>query len=297
VARCSRYSWLRIENATSMAFLRGASRYRGPSRGFLFPPPALRFAHTVLPGLYPSLPSMRSWALSGALRHSPSPNAHCLVSSPHAATSRQQLAVSAVDRVASRLDHDSSAEAVSSSAPMKLIYRTLEQLRGQFCWGARFYRESGLAIDLGKPHLSIRQPYETSSDSELVQRMASYRDVIARGDWFLLIWFGRWRLTLTDSPPVTNSSSYRRINQSLTTLNGQRFVGGTISKSDGATAFYFDLGAQLEINGSDIDTGELWTLYKPSRAWLQVRNDGNYSHANVRRGSRWRPIHESVSVF
>jgi len=75
--------------------------------------------------------------------------------------------------------------------------------------------------------------------------MSSYRMVQPEGEWALWLNTQRWRLTLPDIPPVTGSSSYRRIRMGMSRLEGQKLLAASVNPATGKTHIVFDLGGTL----------------------------------------------------
>lgn len=128
---------------------------------------------------------------------------------------------------------------------------------------------------------------ETRARSSRVKRRLSYRRVVPRGRWQLAILCGRWRLTLRDQAPVTADSDDEEMREALSCLDGQKLTRVRIERARGATRLEFDLGAVLEIAGSDCDDGDMLTLYRPRDYVVSVRADGRFSHYPGSRGPPW----------
>jgi hypothetical protein len=174
---------------------------------------------------------------------------------------------------------------------MAIIDETFDRLHGMPCWKVEWEPALGLKLSFGAPQLRVREPHASDSSSDLVRRLASYRTVSLRGEWWLWVWVGRWHVELRDAPPVTASSSRRRIGQSLAFLDGQRLVDVAIRSTDGATTLRFDLGGAVRIQGSFSEDGEMWSLYKPGGYVLSVRSNGQFSHGRVTQTQRhWLAI-------
>jgi hypothetical protein len=173
---------------------------------------------------------------------------------------------------------------------MGIIERTFLRLRGKPCWKVEWEPSLGLKLSFGAPRMFIREPHDSDSSSGKVRRLMSYRTVIVRGEWWLWVWLGRWQVRLHDAPPVSTSSSRRRICQSLCFLDGQRLVDVAIRSTDGTTTLGFDLGGVVRIRGSFGDEGEMWSLYKPGGYVLSTRSDGQFSHNRGNQVHRWLPI-------
>jgi hypothetical protein len=138
---------------------------------------------------------------------------------------------------------------------------------------------TNLSMNFGKPSLKIREPFDTTSRSEVVQRLAARRRITLRGQWRLWLWCCYWKLSVNDKVLATGSSSARRIERAAACLDGQKLTGVRVNPSTGATRFAFDLGAVLDCRrfekGRD---DELWLLYEPSGFVLSVHGNGTFCH-------------------
>jgi hypothetical protein len=134
-------------------------------------------------------------------------------------------------------------------------------------------------MNFGKPSLDIREPYSSASTSETVRRHASRRLVTVRGEWWLWIYYCKWRVTSGDLELATSSSSLRRIERATAQFEGQKLVSVAVEPATGATRFAFDLGCVLHCRRwkGDYDA-KLWMLYKPSGYVLSVYGNGTFSH-------------------
>ncbi|MGO8746678.1 MAG: hypothetical protein ACLQNE_11875 [Thermoguttaceae bacterium] len=161
----------------------------------------------------------------------------------------------------------------------KIIERSVQPLYGQPCWGLSYDRIVNLSMNFGKPSLRVREPYNTDSKSNAVQRMAARRQVTVCGQWWLWIYRCYWRLTSGELELATGSSSIRRIERAKAQLDGQKLVLVEVEPATGATRFDFDLGCVLHCRRADPDNdAALWMLYKPSGYVLSVHGNGTFSH-------------------
>jgi len=162
----------------------------------------------------------------------------------------------------------------------KVFFRAFQSLYGQPCWGLRHGRYSNLLMNFGRPSLHVREPFNTNSESEPVQRMAARRQVTVRGEWRLSLFCCYWRLSANGLHQLASgSSSFRRIERAIAELNGQELVSVEVEPATGATRFAFDLGCVLDCRRFERDTEDpLWLLYKPSGYVLSVHGNGTFSH-------------------
>jgi hypothetical protein len=162
---------------------------------------------------------------------------------------------------------------------MNIIGRSFQSLYGKPCWGLRYCRQLNLSMNFGKPSLHIREPFHSSSKSEVVRRVMARRQVTVRGQWWLWVLCSYWRLTSEGVELATGSSSHRRIERAMAQLKGQALVGVDVQPRTGATRFMFDLGCVLQCRRFQRDSdAELWMLYKPSGYVLAVHGNGTFSH-------------------
>lgn len=173
---------------------------------------------------------------------------------------------------------------------MTPVDRAFRPLLGLPCWGVEWNAQTGLWLEFGNPRLTIHEPSGGTARSERVRRMSAYRRVAVHGRWSLAVMCGRWTLKLRDQAGVTAESEGSDRSTALRYLDGQRLVSADVGAADGATRLVFDLGAELTIDGSDCDEGEMWTLYKPRHTVLSVRSDGTYGSGSSAKSRRWLPL-------
>ena len=181
---------------------------------------------------------------------------------------------------------------MAALSQVSLIANSFRPLLGLPCWGLRFDGNTGLWLQFGPPHLRIQEPRVIRSGSARVRRLLSHRLVTVSGRWTLAIFCGRWRLKLQKRSSVSQSTSYERIRVAIALLDGQKLKQLEVKSLRGHTVLEFDLGAVLEVKGSDCDDGEMWTLYKPQNYALSIRQTGEYSHGPASRESKWRAIRD-----
>lgn len=162
---------------------------------------------------------------------------------------------------------------------LRVIDRSFQPLYGHPCWGLRYDRNLNLSMNFGNPSLYVREPFQTDSKSEAVQRMAACRHITIRGKWWLWIYCCYWRLTSDGLSLATGSSSIRRINRATAQLEGQKLVSAKVEPKTGATLFAFDLKCVLHCRRFERDSDAvLWMLYKPNGYVLSVHGSGAFSH-------------------
>ena len=181
-----------------------------------------------------------------------------------------------------------------------VIPKTFEQLYGQPCWGLHDDSQLNLSINFGQPSLDIREPFQTSSNSEIVRRMAARRCVTVRGEWWLWFHSSYWRISSQNQRLATSSSSDKQIDRAMRHLDGQKLISAQVHPKTGATRFVFDLGGVLECRRFERDSDrELWNLYKPSGYVLCVYGNGTFTHqrgTTARQAAHHRRISDGRTI-
>lgn len=137
----------------------------------------------------------------------------------------------------------------------------LATLSGRMAWSARRGYGTFLTMEFGSPHIKTREPINVSpeADPEHSARMARRR-VFIEGDWHFWIQHANWTLR-TASHLATNTQSYSAmIDQAMQELDGQILESYDISGFPEKFSLRFDLGAMLDIGGSDRTGDELWSI-------------------------------------
>jgi hypothetical protein len=163
--------------------------------------------------------------------------------------------------------------------PTNLVERSFKPVYGLPCWGIDPDTQLGLSMHFGKPSLDIREPFPTNAKGEPAQRLAASRRVTVHGQWWLLMNSCYWRLSSHFDPPVTSSTSFRKMERPAKFLDGQKLVSVTLHPETGATRFTFDLGCVLDCRRIGKDSADaLWSLYKPNGYVLSVCGNGTIVH-------------------
>ena len=182
------------------------------------------------------------------------------------------------------------------SPPRSLLARSLRDLTGEYCWGARWDRNTDLWLQFGPAHLWVQGEWwdKRSPGGRYPSSRRAYRLVTPRGAWTFAVLAARWRLMLPDVEPVSYSGPSRVVREwALKRLCGQSLTEASVDPSTGFTRLVFDLGAVLEIRRQSAPWDmEMWLLYRPRGFVLAVRGTGEYHHG---RGTstalpRWRAI-------
>jgi hypothetical protein len=174
---------------------------------------------------------------------------------------------------------------------MRTVDQLLHPLVGELCWQARWDNQLGLDLNFGRPSLRIRKPYHTRSKARVVRAAAARRLVTVRGEYWLWILMGRWRITLPDHRRATAVASIWTKDIVCNHFQGEVVTSFEVAPETGRTQLRFDLGSTLDIwRPRECPEEELWSLYTPGGWVLTVRGDGTYSHGRASARDRWQPI-------
>jgi len=159
---------------------------------------------------------------------------------------------------------------------VRRIRTSLGRLYGLPCWGVKRGYGSFLTLEFGRPHVHVREPYQSTAKSRRVREAAAGRLVTVHGDWHLWIYCCDWRV-FHGSRLVGDSDSNRRADRAARYLNGQKLVKAQVVPRGMRTSFEFDLGGRLETKPFD-RTREQWLLYEPNGNVLIIRANRRYSY-------------------
>lgn len=152
---------------------------------------------------------------------------------------------------------------------------------GKPCWNVRPGYGSAFMMEFGEPHLRVREPIVSNSESEKVRRSLARRQVTIKGDWTLLVEFCGWRV-FRDGAAVIDSDTFIDADPStervlVDALQGQKLTDVRANGAAGTSRFAFDLGSLVETFAS-------WTgapfgdwMFFTSGHTLSYRTDGRYS--------------------
>ena len=148
------------------------------------------------------------------------------------------------------------------------------------CWRVHHHAMLGLDLSFGSPHLEVHDPRESKSKKKSIRELFARRRVYVKASCWLWIRCARWTITLADGRRATWSTSARKRQAVLTSLEGEKVVRVVIEPETGRTTFLFDLGGLLKVERfRKVSDDTLWTLYKPNRYCFSLRSDGHYCHA------------------
>jgi hypothetical protein len=179
---------------------------------------------------------------------------------------------------------------------MSIIDDIFSPIYGKPCWNFQQGYGSFLTLEIGEPHLKIREPHRTTAQaSEGVRKRAARRSVYVYGEYHLWIYLCDWRIYSHGQLLARSDATRRVIKQATCELDGQALIHVSIDESF-LSVFEFDLGGRLEASpnveayGSD---AELWKLFEPSGEVFSLRSDRQYSHmpGNTPRDEEiWQPL-------
>jgi hypothetical protein len=159
------------------------------------------------------------------------------------------------------------------------LRRAFTPVIGLPAWNVRKGHGSFLTLELGPPHLVVREPIVTSPGAdEAVRAALRRRRVHPRGAWHLWIYCCQWRALANGTEVAWSEASDDQIDAAAAELDGQVLTAVTADPLLGTSAFSFDLGGSLHTwphSGARKD--EQWMLYMESGEVFAYRGDGCYS--------------------
>jgi hypothetical protein len=171
--------------------------------------------------------------------------------------------------------------------------RAFAKIYGKPCWGVKQGYGSFLTLELGKPHLEIREPIVASPQAtKRVRAILENRGAVTHGDWHLWIYCCDWELLHKGKSFGSSSSSDARIQRAASFLNGEKLVRFALLPRGMHSIFEFDLGSILKTSPFS-EKHEQWLLYEPTGKVLSLRADKRYSHAprnHPENKTKWKSI-------
>lgn len=157
-----------------------------------------------------------------------------------------------------------------SRRDLSIIEGVFRPIYGRPCWGVNYERYLNLSLHFGPPHLIIREPHSTASQSSAVRRNAARRLVTVGGRWWLWIFTSYWRLSY-NGVVISNQRRYDsgKVRNMLCDLEGQKLIRVRVNPKNSSTRFEFDLGAKLDVWKLDDDT--VYDLLDPLRQFAAAR--------------------------
>ncbi len=162
---------------------------------------------------------------------------------------------------------------------MDIIQENFAEIIGKPCWGLIYDRQTNLSLNFGNPFLKIEEPFKSKSKLPDIRAHFESRRIFVESDYFLRIYFARWKIIYNQVTLATNRSSFLAITKAIGNLQGQVLERVTVNKNTGLTRFEFDLGSILLVQRwSPKETDELWIFSKPDNYYLTVYSNGFYSY-------------------
>jgi hypothetical protein len=130
--------------------------------------------------------------------------------------------------------------------PTQQVQDLFKPLLGQFAWNVDGGVGSMLTLEFGAPHILVREPRVPSpGGSERVRRHLRRRHVSVVGDWHLWIQYCDWKISVADGSCDSENFDWRRPDECLGDLDGQRLIGVGVGSLPNSWKFEFDLGGAL----------------------------------------------------
>jgi hypothetical protein len=158
------------------------------------------------------------------------------------------------------------------------------------CWQVRWDNQVGLDLNLGAPHLVVREPHSSTSGSARVRALAGRRRVHLHGTHWLWIAAEAWGIRLPDGTVARRSSSARQCDIACARLTGEQLTEVRIDLRCGATEFHFDLGGVIRVRcprgWGDEPDDELWMLHGPRKRCVAVFAGATYAFGSTVRSDK-----------
>jgi hypothetical protein len=172
-------------------------------------------------------------------------------------------------------------------------------LFGKPCWGVSRVHGSILSFQFGRPRLTIREPFVSSSPSAKVRRLSARRLIKPVGDWNLAVLACHWRVVAFGATLADDGCKLGEIASAIEAIDGQKLIGLKLDAGSRQTLFSFDLGATLETWPYEASTEDQWSVYMPDGRVLTYRADGRYSLGPGDEKADqhvWRPIEQDLRL-
>ena len=158
---------------------------------------------------------------------------------------------------------------------------------GRLAWGFTRVHGSIFFIEFGHPHLFVREPSASRSDSAKARRRAARRLVHLEGDWHFTVVYGDWTIRTAHGSLDSATSAGSVADECLTDLQGQRLVAVEPGDLPNSCRWNFDLGGILDVSPSTEIPDEQWTLHPWNGEIAVYGHDGTLTFADA------KPIEES----
>lgn len=141
---------------------------------------------------------------------------------------------------------------------------TFSEMYGLPTWQVRKGVGSFLTLEFGAPHLRIREPYSSRSESPAARRLAARRQVTVSGQWHLWIYMCNWTISANGLQLADNEASNAAIDRAIRYIDGQKLESVEVMRKDMKTVFQFDLGGNLATwpyADEEVQSDAQWILY------------------------------------
>ncbi|MFM0221177.1 hypothetical protein [Paraburkholderia dipogonis] len=154
------------------------------------------------------------------------------------------------------------------------------EMYGLPTWQVRKGVGSFLTLEFGAPHLRIREPYLSRSESPTTRRLAARRQVTVSGQWHLWIYMCNWTIDANGLRLTDNEASNAAIDRAIRYLDGQKLESVEVMRKDMKTVFQFDLGGKLATwpyADEDVRSDAQWILYDHGAKMTRtLKGDGTW---------------------
>lgn len=171
---------------------------------------------------------------------------------------------------------------------MKNREQAMDQVRdlwkpviGRLVWGVCRVHGSIFFMEFGHPHLFVREPSVSRSDSAKVRRHAARRLAHLQGDWHFSVVYGDWSIRTAHGGLDSEASSGSPEDACLVDLQGQRLVSVEPGRLPNSWKWTFDLGGVLEVWPSNEIPDEQWTLHPRNGEIAVYGHDGSLIFAKA----------------
>lgn len=146
---------------------------------------------------------------------------------------------------------------------------------GQPVWGIHQGHGTALFVEFGDPHLIVREPYKTQSNtSEKMKRRAAQRQITLSGRWSFLVFPGTWLLQQDGLSIESDDVQTVERDARLSEFNGQYLETVAFDPAAIELHFTFDLGAIMVIGHNPEIDDELLLFTPKGGRTLGLRPDG-----------------------
>lgn len=150
-------------------------------------------------------------------------------------------------------------------------------LIGRTAWQVKRGIGSFLTLEFGWPHLNIRQPRTSESDSNIVNAHFRRRRVTVTGDWHFWIQNCHWEV-VTVAGSANHNDCAADIDMQLIELDGQILCAIDKVASTNEIILAFDLNAFIKLRPtSELPDENQWGLYEFEGRIITCTNAGDVS--------------------